>query len=167
MRKTALFALTPLVAVAIAACGGTSYGAAHPTAATHKSAASPIPAAHTVATVAVGTSRLGKILVGSNGRTLYEFAADKSARSTCYGACASVWPPLTVTVAPRPGAQIKASLLSTSRRTDGTTQVTYAGHPLYYYEGDAQAGQTTGQALSQFGAAWYVLTPSGTVVTHG
>jgi predicted lipoprotein with Yx(FWY)xxD motif len=105
--------------------------------------------------------KLGKILVDPNGRTLYDFPIDKGTMSVCYGACASLWPPLTTQAKPTAGPGVKAGLIGTAKRTDGTTGVTYAGHPLYYYAPDQKAGQITGQALNQFGAPWYALAPSG------
>jgi predicted lipoprotein with Yx(FWY)xxD motif len=161
MRTPALLALAPAAAaVAIAGCGGsTVYGApAKPT-----GAAAPASGP----TVALGSAKLGKILVNGSGRTLYAFAADRTTSSACYGSCASLWPPLTVTGSPKGGTQLDASLLGTAKRTDGTTQVTYNGHPLYRYAGDSKPGDTTGQAISQFGARWYTLKRSGAEVTHG
>ena len=107
------------------------------------------------------------MLVDAKGRTLYLFEADKATKSTCYGACAGVWPPLTASGAPKAGPHVVASELGTTKRTDGTTEVTYHGHPLYYYAGDAQPGDTKGQALNQFGAEWYVLAPSGSKIDEG
>lgn len=113
------------------------------------------------ATVSVADSKLGKILVGAGGRTLYLFEADKSSTSTCSGSCAAAWPPLVTTGAPAAGQGAQANLIGTSKRSDGTTMVTYNGHPLYYYVGDSKAGDTTGEELTQFGAKWYVLNASG------
>jgi predicted lipoprotein with Yx(FWY)xxD motif len=96
-----------------------------------------------------------------NGRTLYLFEADKSPKSTCSGACAAAWPPLTTSGSATAGSGIKSAKLTTSKRSDGKLQVVYAGHPLYYYAGDTKAGQTKGQGLDQFGAEWYTLAPSG------
>jgi predicted lipoprotein with Yx(FWY)xxD motif len=125
--------------------------------------ASPSPSASAgAATVSLGDTELGKILVGAGGRTLYLFEADKSSTSTCSGTCAAAWPPLVTTgAAPQEGQGVKADLLGTSKRSDGTTMVTYNGHPLYYYAGDSKAGDTTGEELNQFGAEWYVLNASG------
>ena len=119
------------------------------------------------ATVGVKRSGLGTVLVDAKGRTLYLFEADKTTKSTCYGACAGVWPPLSAAGAPKAGPQVVASELGTTKRTDGTTEVTYHGHPLYYYAGDAQPGDTKGQGLDQFGAEWYVLAPSGSKIDEG
>jgi predicted lipoprotein with Yx(FWY)xxD motif len=86
--------------------------------------------------------------------------------STCYGACAALWPPLTTTGKPHAGAGVSASLLGTTKRSDGKVEVTYNGHPLYYYVADTKRGQTTGQGLNQFGAPWWVLTPTGKEIHH-
>jgi predicted lipoprotein with Yx(FWY)xxD motif len=82
----------------------------------------------------------GKALVGSNGRTLYLFQADKNGTSACSGACAAAWPPDTVTGTPQAGSGVSQSLLGTITRADGTSQVTYNGHPLYYFTADTAAG---------------------------
>jgi predicted lipoprotein with Yx(FWY)xxD motif len=163
MMKPALFAFAPVAAaVAIAGCGGSS------SAGTGYSKAAPSkPASGATPTVTLAPSKFGKILVGPNGRTLYDFVADKTMASTCYGACASLWPPLTVTGTPKAGPGVRASLLGTTKRTDGTTEVTYNGHPLYYFVSDAKPGDTTGQAINQFGAPWYVLTANGMEIHHG
>jgi predicted lipoprotein with Yx(FWY)xxD motif len=164
MRKSALFTFAPVAAaVVIAGCGGSG---ASPSGA-GQAKATPTKAAAGARTVALAPSKFGKILVDDRGRTLYDFAADKSTASTCYGACASLWPPLTVSRAPKAGPQTRASLLGTTKRTDGTTEVTYNGHPLYYFAGDAKPGATTGQDINEFGALWYVLTRNGIEVTHG
>jgi predicted lipoprotein with Yx(FWY)xxD motif len=112
--------------------------------------------------VAVARSPLGRILVDASGRTLYLFQKDRGTASTCYGACAGIWPPLTTKGKPLAGPGVLASRLGTTRRKDGKVEVTYNRHPLYYYVGDAKRGDTTGQGLDQFGAEWYVLSPAGT-----
>ena len=104
---------------------------------------------------------LGQILADGSGRALYLFQKDPSGASSCTGSCAQVWPPLTTTGTPAAGAGVAAGLVTVLRRPDGTSQVAYAGHPLYYYVADHGAGQTTGQGLNQFGAQWYVLSPKG------
>jgi predicted lipoprotein with Yx(FWY)xxD motif len=109
----------------------------------------------------VSDPRLGKILTDGNGRTLYDFPIDKGTMSVCYGACASLWPPYTTSATPVAGQGVSQALIGTSKRKDGSTEVTYAGHPLYYYAPDRKQGQITGQALDQFGAPWYALAPSG------
>jgi predicted lipoprotein with Yx(FWY)xxD motif len=106
----------------------------------------------------------GKALVGSNGRALYLFQADKSGTSACSGACAAAWPPDTVTGTPQAGSGVSQSLLGTIQRPDGTTQLTYNGHPLYYYTADAAAGTAHGQGVKAFGAEWYVVNASGSKI---
>jgi len=112
-------------------------------------------------TVKIGNSPLGRILVDSKGITLYDFPKDKGIVSSCYGACAALWPPLLTTGKPHAGSGVRAALLGTTKRSDGKLEVTYAGHPLYYFVTDRKPGQITGQALDQFGAPWWILTPAG------
>ena len=120
------------------------------------------PASTTTGTLAVGKTDLGTILVGADGRTLYLFEKDKNGKSSCSGACAAVWMPFTSS-----SAQVKSSSgideakVTTTKRSDGSLQVVYASHPLYYYAPDTKAGQTTGEGLDQFGAEWYVVSPKG------
>jgi predicted lipoprotein with Yx(FWY)xxD motif len=154
------------VALAVAGCGGTSggndagaYGAPSPT--SSASSASGEAPGSGGASVAVASSKLGKILVDGEGRTLYLFQADTGTASTCNGACASAWPPLTTAAQPIAGAGVSASKLGTTKRSDGTTGITYNGHPLYTYIGDSAPGQTTGQGIVGFGAEWYVLSAAG------
>jgi predicted lipoprotein with Yx(FWY)xxD motif len=117
------------------------------------------------ATVKATTSKDGMVLVDGNGRTLYLFQKDSPNQSACSGACVSAWPVDQSSGTPKAGSGVKASLLGTIKRTDGTTQVTYNKHPLYYYSGDSQAGQQNGQGLNAFGALWYVVGPAGNQVT--
>jgi predicted lipoprotein with Yx(FWY)xxD motif len=112
-------------------------------------------------TVRVAKSRLGRILVDSRGITLYDFVADKHGRSSCYGACATYWPPLLTKGKPHAGTGVRASLLGTTKRKDGKLELVYNHHPLYYFVGDRKPGQTTGQGLNQFGAPWWALSPAG------
>jgi predicted lipoprotein with Yx(FWY)xxD motif len=107
----------------------------------------------------VGT--LGQILVGGNGRTLYIFLGDAGARSTCSGSCAQNWPPLTTVGAPRATDGVLQSLLGTTKRQDGTTQVTYNGHPLYSFIADSAPGMANGQGIDAFGARWEVVNAAG------
>ena len=152
-RRIALGLLPAAVALAAAGCGTSSYSGT--------SARPPRPAATSAtASVATGRTTLGTVLVDGRGRTLYLFEKDKGATSSCYGACASVWPPLTSAKGVAAGG-LPAARLGATKRTDGTTEITYAGHPLYTYAGDAKPGQAHGQGLDQFGAEWYVLAPSG------
>jgi predicted lipoprotein with Yx(FWY)xxD motif len=113
------------------------------------------------ARVNVAMSQLGRILVDSKGITLYDFPPDKGTTSVCYGACAALWPPLITHGKPVPGRRVRASLLGTTKRKDGKLQVTYGGHPLYYFVTDSKPGQTTGQGINQFGGPWWVISPAG------
>jgi predicted lipoprotein with Yx(FWY)xxD motif len=106
-------------------------------------------------------TRDGTILVDSKGITLYDFVKDKGTTSVCYGACAALWPPLLTTGKPVAGPGVRASLLGTTKRKDGKLEVTYGGHPLYYFVTDRKPGQTTGQGVDQFGGPWWVLSAAG------
>jgi predicted lipoprotein with Yx(FWY)xxD motif len=108
----------------------------------------------------------GKFLVDSHGRALYLFEADKSTTSTCTGACAAAWPPATANGMPMAGSGVSQSLLGTTKRADGTEQITYNGHPLYYFAADTGAGTAKGQGSKQFGAGWYVLTAKGSKIDN-
>jgi predicted lipoprotein with Yx(FWY)xxD motif len=161
LRRFPLLAFAAVAAIALfaAACGGSSgsgglYGSSKPA----SSAAAPATAA---AKVAVGSSGLGTIVVNSAGRTLYLFEKDSSRKSMCDGACAAYWPPLISSGKPIAVEGAKTSLIGTIRRSDGSVQVTYAGHPLYLYAGDQGPGQTSGQGLTDFGAGWDALRPTG------
>lgn len=106
----------------------------------------------------------GKVLVGSNGRTMYLFEGDKSGTSACSGACAAAWPPVTVSGTPRAGSGISQAQLETVKRPDGTMQLAYHGHPLYYFTADTAAGTAHGQGVKAFGSKWYVVNASGSEV---
>ena len=148
--KRILFTL--LVPFALAACGtaATGYGGGS----APSSPAGP-------AMISVRASSLGQILVDGNGKTLYLFEADTSSQSTCSGACAQAWPPLTTNGGPKAAGSASQPLLGTTARSDGTTQVTYSGHPLYYFVNDTKPGDTTGEGSTAFGAGWDVLSPAG------
>jgi predicted lipoprotein with Yx(FWY)xxD motif len=153
-RRMALGLLPAALALAAAGCGSSSHSD------TKGATGARAAATSAPASVATGRTNLGTVLVDGKGRTLYLFEKDKGSASSCYGACASVWPPLTSAKAVVAGG-LPAGKLGATKRTDGTTEVTYAGHPLYTYAGDAKSGQARGQGLDQFGAEWYVLAPSG------
>ena len=116
--------------------------------------------------VALANSPLGRILVDSKGITLYDFVKDKGTTSACYGACAALWPPLTTQGKPIAGRGVRASLLGTTKRKDGKLEVTYGGHPLYYFVTDRKPGQTTGQGVNQFGGPWWVISAAGKEIHH-
>lgn len=158
IRTVGLFAA---VAVTVAACSSS---------ATSSNATKP-PSGSTAATssgtVSVTANQtLGQILVGGTGRTLYLFEKDTGGKSACTGACATAWPPLTTTGTPQAGSGVSAAMLATITRPDGTTQVTYNGHPLYYFSHDMAPGQTTGEGLNRFGGLWYAVSAQGTAVTR-
>lgn len=104
---------------------------------------------------------LGTIIVSSAGLTLYDFHKDEGGKSSCYGACASAWPPLITEGAPKAEGGAMANQLGTTKRKDGTVQVTYNGWPLYTYAGDQGPGEANGNDVDQFGAEWYALQPNG------
>jgi predicted lipoprotein with Yx(FWY)xxD motif len=118
------------------------------------------------ARVDVTKTRLGRILVDSKGITLYDFPPDRGTTSVCYGACAALWPPLLTKGGPIAGPGVRSSLLGTTRRKDGKLEVTYNGHPLYYFVSDRKPGQTTGQGVNQFGGPWWVLSAAGKEIHH-
>jgi len=115
-------------------------------------------------TIALRSTAVGKVLVGANGRTLYLFTADKGAKSVCYGKCATYWPPL-IAGKPTAGAGLNASRLGTTKRKDGKLQVTYNGHPLYYFALDKKAGDIKGQGVVHFGGTWWAVSAAGAKVT--
>jgi predicted lipoprotein with Yx(FWY)xxD motif len=134
-------------------------GAAAPSGPSTTSAASTAASGTTVATV---HTSLGTILAaGPKHMTVYLFEADKGSTSNCSGACAQAWPPVMTTGNPQAESGAKAADLGTTTRSDGTKQLTYNGHPLYYYVSDQSSGETTGQGVKSFGADWYVLNPQG------
>lgn len=108
---------------------------------------------------------LGDILVGTDGRTLYMFRADLNGQSKCYGSCAIAWPPLTIVNGIIPTGIGVNTTLGVVNRTDGTLQVTANGMPLYYYIEDTEPGEINGQAISTYGAEWYVISSSGQIIT--
>jgi predicted lipoprotein with Yx(FWY)xxD motif len=108
---------------------------------------------------------MGTYLTGASGRAVYLWVADKGDKSSCSGACASTWTPVTTNGAPSASGAAMSADLGTTTRSDGTKQVTYKNHPLYYYAPDASAGQTTGQGSDQFGAKWWLVAPSGSQIT--
>ena len=169
-RSLAAIAVAAFALLAVAGCGssndnssstgsGGAYGSSGGT--TTKPATS-TPSEGTVAVVSVATvPKVGKVIVDPKGFTLYDFHKDQGTKSSCYGACASVWPPLLSSGTAKAQGSVQQSMLGTTKRNDGTTQVTYAGHPLYTYQGDSAPGQANGNDFSQFGAQWYALMPSG------
>jgi predicted lipoprotein with Yx(FWY)xxD motif len=165
----ALLALAAIVA--IAGCGGSSnssegggaYGGGESTS-KPASATSPTGSG---APITVGSAAgVGKVLVDSRGMTLYYFQKDQNGESACYGACEQGWPPLTTDGKPVAGEGAMASELGTTKRKDGTTQVTYAGWPLYTFVEDKKPGEDNGTDSKAFGASWYPLHPNGEKAAH-
>jgi predicted lipoprotein with Yx(FWY)xxD motif len=163
----ALALLAAAATLAIAGCGssddstGGAYGGKGGSADT-ETVTSPPGADSGAAVLTVATApEVGPILVDAKGFAVYDFHKDKGTTSSCYGACAKVWPPVLTTGAPQVGEGATASLLGTSKRKDGTTQVTYAGHPLYTYGADKKPGEANGNDIDSFGAEWYALQGSG------
>jgi predicted lipoprotein with Yx(FWY)xxD motif len=154
-----LASAAPIVAIAAfaAACGGGSH--------TVGSGYSPTRGAGSghsaAASVAVASTELGAILVGESGRMLYLFEKDRPGESACGGACAAAWPIDRTSGTPTAGRGVRSALLGSIKRSDDTTQVTYNGHPLYYFAGDSRPGQINGEGVNSFGAVWYAVSPAG------
>jgi len=117
--------------------------------------------AHSGGKLVVRTTDVGRVLADGRGHTLYLFTVDKAKKSSCYGACAAAWPPFLARGKTVAGAGVKAALLGTTMRKDGKLQVTYAGHPLYFFAQDT-AGETAGQGMN---STWYVVAASGKRIT--
>jgi predicted lipoprotein with Yx(FWY)xxD motif len=162
-RLAPLFATGLLSAgLLVAGCGGSGASThAGPYGSTSASSSTAATGSTTGASVDLGTTARGKVLVDSSGRVLYLFQKDTGTASTCYGDCAGVWPPLTTTGKPVAGPGVSAVKLGTTKRSDGTTQVTYNGHPLYYFAGDSGPSQTAGEGNRGFGAEWDVVSAAG------
>jgi predicted lipoprotein with Yx(FWY)xxD motif len=165
-------ALAALLAITGCGGGGSSSSAktsaeAEPASTSNRygNAESSKPAAESTGQVAVvkvmDTPDLGKVIVDSKGMTLYDFHKDRGTTSACYGACAEAWPPLVTSGDPRASGGADAAMLGTTERDDGTTQVTYAGHPLYTFVEDRKPGEANGNDVDAFGAEWYALQPNG------
>jgi predicted lipoprotein with Yx(FWY)xxD motif len=152
------------VTLAVAACGGTS-SSSHP--AKHVPASTPASTNASATSVIVKTAHgsMGTYLVGPNGRALYLWVADSKGRSNCMGNCAKFWPPLTTVGKPGASGQTSSADLGTTPRPGGTTQVTYKGHPLYYFAEDSGPGMASGQGSDGFGAKWWLVAPSGQPIT--
>ena len=149
LRRASLASVAVAVVAAAAVFGGSV--------ATASGAGVPAQAGAAGATALLRTTMIGgvSVLTNSSGRTLYWFAPDTPSRSACYGECAAYWPPVTGSPAAGPG--VTGSKLGTIRRTDGTLQVTYAGHPLYTYIGDTAPGQASGNDIDLNGGFWYEI----------
>lgn len=179
LRHPSVLAITVLASAGLfgAGCGSSGSSSSNSgggpyssNAAASSNQAASTPASPTTTTpaaaagTAVGTihTHLGTVLVaGSKRMTVYLFEADHGSTSNCSGSCAQAWPPVTTSGEPKAAGAAQAADLGTTTRADGTKQVTYHGHPLYYYVADHSAGETTGEGVTAFGASWYVLNPQG------
>jgi predicted lipoprotein with Yx(FWY)xxD motif len=157
MRIRTLTLILAVAAIGIAGCGSTS-GSSRSNA-----AAAPTTIHPAGASIAVKTAKsdLGTVLVGPGGRALYAFTNDTSAKSTCSGKCAEAWPPATVEADWSVGPALDSGIFSTTARADGTEQLTVGKWPLYYFSGDAVAGDTNGQGS---GDVWFVVGASGRLI---
>jgi predicted lipoprotein with Yx(FWY)xxD motif len=173
-RNRTIFALALLAlaaVLAIAGCGSSSdstsggaYGGkgSEATSAAATAAKAPPGAESGAAVLTVASApKIGAVLVDAKGFTVYDFHKDKGTVSSCYGGCAGVWPPVLSEGAPTAGEGATASKLGTTKRKDGSVQVTYAGHPLYTYATDKKPGEANGNDIDSFGAEWYALKGSG------
>ena len=157
--------------IAVAACGGSSSSSSAPASGTNVSAGggaggygygggggSSSPSA---VTLKAASSPLGSILVDQDGKTLYLFEADSKNKSNCSGGCLNLWPPIMANGKATAGSGVSAGMIGAAT---GSSQVTYAGHPLYWFSGDTKAGDTNGEGLDDFGGLWYAISPAGTAV---
>jgi predicted lipoprotein with Yx(FWY)xxD motif len=151
-------------AVLIAGCGS-SNSSSSASAAPSTSAAAPAAPSSSAVTISTTKGPVGTYLTGASGRAIYLWKADTGAKSNCTGQCAKFWPPVLAKATPTVSGGATASDLGTTTRADGTKQVTYKGHPLYYFFEDPKAGTVKGQGSSNFGAKWWLVAPSGTAIT--
>jgi predicted lipoprotein with Yx(FWY)xxD motif len=156
-------------AVVVAACSsGASSSAAAPAASPAGGSSSSAGASSSGGTViTTAKSSGGTVLASSSGRAVYLWAKDTGDMSNCNGACAGAWPPVTTTGTATASGGAVASDIGTITRSDGTKQVTYDGHPLYYFSGDSGPGTASGQGSDAFGAKWWLVAPTGSDVTAG
>lgn len=164
VRTSALPAALLLVLALLGGCGSGSGSSSSGSSTAAGGASTTTGQPSGPATVGTSSTSLGTILV-VGGRTVYLFERDRGPHSTCSGACATNWPPVTTAGAAKASGGVTAATLGVTRRADGTTQVTYAGRPLYWFAGDNSSGATNGQGVNAFGAKWYVVAPSGTAIT--
>lgn len=155
----------PLAVALLAAAACSSSGSSSSGGSTSPSAAAPASSGTSSTVITTKTSSGGSFLTNGAGRAVYLFMADSSGKSTCDGACASAWPPVIASGQPTANGGAQASGLSTITRSDGTKQVTYDGHPLYYFVGDTGPGTDKGQGIDGFGAKWWLVAPSGSSIT--
>ena len=168
----AIISLCIALALGVIACGsddsgeGTAATTSSTTATTTASSESPARTARPRRGKAlkVMNSRYGRMLFDSRGRAIYLFTREPGSRSRCYGQCAVAWPPVYTRGKPRARSGVNARLLGTTTRRGGRRQVTYNGHPLYYYVTDTKPGQITCQDITEFGGTWLVVDPQGNAI---
>ena len=174
--RAAGFAALAVSAIAVAGCGSsssssTSSAAAAPAAATSSSSSSTSSASSSDVSSAekIGSAKgsIGTYLTADEGRAVYLWVADSGGKSACSGACAKAWPPVETKAKPVAGPGVNSADLGTTARSDGSQQVTYKGHPLYYFIADKSKGETKGQGNPSFGAKWWLVAPSGSAITSG
>ena len=172
--RFAVLAVAALVlGVAAAGCGGNSSSSATPASGTNASSGSSGSSggygygggssSASAVTLKAVSSPLGTILVDQDGKTLYLFEADSQNKSNCSGGCLSLWPPVMAKGTATAGSGVTAGMIGTET---GSSQVTYAGHPLYWFSGDTKAGDTNGEGLDDFGGKWYAISPAGQAVVQ-
>ena len=165
------------IALAASACssslssnGSTQAPVASSAAAQPSSPAAAASAASSMAATTIGLQSASgiddKFLADGQGRALYLFEADKGSTSTCTGACAAAWPPVTASAMPMAGGGVSQSMLGTTKRADGTEQLTYNGHPLYYFSADTGSGMAKGQGVKAFGSDWDVVNAKGSKIDN-
>lgn len=161
-------------AMVLAGCGSASSTSTSTAAAAAPAASSTSSATSGTSDTTAGAEKIstssgphGTYLTGDSGRAIYLWVADSGGKSACSGACAQAWPPVETKGSPTAGAGVTASKLGTIKRSDGSEQVTYNGHPLYYFIADKSAGEFKGQGNNGFGAKWWLVAPSGDAISTG
>jgi predicted lipoprotein with Yx(FWY)xxD motif len=157
----------------VAGCGddddddseGASGGAAATTQAAAPTTTEPAAPAEAAGTaIKTADSQFGDVLFDADDQAIYYFDKESGWKSECYGACAEAWPPVLTEGAPQAGPGVQQRLLGTTQRDDGTTQVTYDGHPLYLYAHEGP-NEVTCHDVSEFGGLWLAVLPNGEAVS--
>jgi predicted lipoprotein with Yx(FWY)xxD motif len=160
----ALVLAAVLAALVIAGCGGGGSSSSGSESSASGGEGNAVKASESSGGGTIGTAEiegLGNVLVDSEGMTVYDFTVDKGTKSECYGGCEMAWPPVTTTGKPTAGEGAMASALGTTKRKDGTLQVTYEGHPLYTFTADKAPGEANG---SEVEGTWFALDEKGAAV---
>jgi len=157
-RTTALATTAGAALLVLAACGNSTPAASSAT-------SSPAAAAGAAGAIGVHSTPAGTALVDSQGRTIYAFAADTRRHSNCDGSCLHYWPPVPGSEAAMGAKGSVTAQLGAIKRSDGSSQLTVNGWPMYTYIGDSAAGQSNGQGTNLSGGLWWVVNPNGTWIT--